>query len=152
MNRNVHRFYYRVGHKSLDQNAFKSQILVSSDLWPTLYFLEDPTTHRCGKCCMYMQRRNTVLRKTDMKQAGQLLASYYTASNQMWTATVQNVPWKPNTQLSHSVKKWRKKKLDRWFGILKTQTYAVYVKIVTEIFLTNRNGFERCHSLSTCRS
>jgi hypothetical protein len=29
---------YRVGHKSLDKNAFKSQLLVSSDLWPTLYY------------------------------------------------------------------------------------------------------------------
>jgi hypothetical protein len=30
-------FIYRMGHKSLDINAFKSQILASSDLWPTLY-------------------------------------------------------------------------------------------------------------------
>jgi hypothetical protein len=29
---------YRVGHKSLDKNAFKSQIFLSSDLRPTAYF------------------------------------------------------------------------------------------------------------------
>jgi hypothetical protein len=27
---------YRVGHKSLDKNAFKSEIFMSSDVWPTL--------------------------------------------------------------------------------------------------------------------
>jgi hypothetical protein len=30
---------YRVGHKSLEKNAFKSQLLVSRDLWPTLYII-----------------------------------------------------------------------------------------------------------------
>jgi hypothetical protein len=28
---------YRMDRKSLDKNAFKSQLLVSNDLWPTLY-------------------------------------------------------------------------------------------------------------------
>jgi hypothetical protein len=28
---------YRVGHKSLDENEFKSQIFLSSELWLTLY-------------------------------------------------------------------------------------------------------------------
>jgi hypothetical protein len=33
-----------MGHKSLHKNAFKSQIFLSSDLWPALYFATNPDT------------------------------------------------------------------------------------------------------------
>jgi hypothetical protein len=73
---------YRVVHKSLDKNAFKSQILVSNDLWPTLYTDENFAFIRsCPLLCIILhqihQYRSHTLINVAFKAMAYLLITLY---------------------------------------------------------------------------